>query len=183
MEENKICKCCYSKSGEGVRGGVHGTLDWREGNRQTLISPFVFRPTRLEWFPTQRHSNSWRDLITSLQTGGVERSGGIASQLPNKKWPLWLNPPQTHREAPGFCVAHMNSHAQQRGNPLNPSYVLLFQTVSCSVAQNDSMISCVWAYGPTKRRMKAGLTKPWVLKRKRGLRRHSRHSEEEICAK
>lgn len=114
MEENKICKCCYSKSGEGVRGGVHGTLDWREGNRQTLISPFVFRPTRLEWFPTQRHSNSWRDLITSLQTGGLERSGGIASQLPNKKWPLWLNPPQTHREAPGFCVAHMNSRAAER---------------------------------------------------------------------
>lgn len=118
MEENKICKCCYSKSGEGVRGGVHGTLDWREGNRQTLISPFVFRPTRLEWFPTQRHSNSWRDLITSLQTGGLERSGGIASQLPNKKWPLWLNPPQTHREAPGFFLLRTWTHTRSREETL-----------------------------------------------------------------
>lgn len=28
MEENKICKCCYSKSGEGVRGGCEGRGPW-----------------------------------------------------------------------------------------------------------------------------------------------------------
>lgn len=115
MEENKICKCCYSKSGEGVRGGVHGTLDWREGNRQTLISPFVFRTTRLEWFPTQRHSNSWRDLITSLQTGGLERSGGIASQLPNKKMTSLVKSPSNAQRGSGIlCCAHELTRAAER---------------------------------------------------------------------
>lgn len=67
MEENKICKCCYSKSGgegEGVclcvcacarvcEGGVHGMLEG-EGSRQTLISPFVFRPSHSERFFKER---------------------------------------------------------------------------------------------------------------------------------